>query len=127
MIYQAHSLLRYLVLLAGLAVLAYALFGLSGRRPYSPRMRSLSSMFNGIMLTEVLLGSMLIVSARFRGPGLIPHILLTLSATGVALLSSRAVLKRPPGERGYLLHVLGIGGALALVVGGVLALGYSLL
>jgi hypothetical protein len=127
MIYQLHSLVRYAVLLVALAALGYALYGILARRPYSIRMHRIASAFNWILFLEVLLGSMLIVSARFRSPGLVPHILLTLVATGVAVLSSRSVQRRPLGERSYARHLIGVLTSLAFIVGGVLSLGYGLL
>ena len=49
MLLHAHSGLRYLVLLMGLVVVAYAAYGLATKAEYGKRMRVLSAIFTGVI------------------------------------------------------------------------------
>jgi hypothetical protein len=123
---HAHSGLRYVVLLAGLFALAYALYILFTGKPYDRVVRSSSAAFAGLLHLQVLLGFVLIVSGRFY-PALIGHIFMMLFAAVVAQVPLSVMRRRPPEKRTVLPHVIAILVALGLVWGGVLAIGRGLL
>ena len=123
-LFQAHSGLRYLVLLAGLAALAYFVSGLAMKRPVNKGVRILGSSFMGLLDLQVLLGIILAAMGRFY-PQLIGHIAMMLIAaveTHVLLLINR---KRP--NPGYLLPLIAVLVALALIAGGIMAIGRGVL
>jgi heme A synthase len=123
-IFQAHSGVRYLVLLAGVAALSYFLSGLATKRPVDKGMRILGSAFTGLLDLQIVLGILTAVMGRFY-PQLIGHIVMMVLAaveTHVLLVVNR---KRP--NPGYLLPAIAVGLALALITGGVMAIGRGLL
>ena len=122
MLFYAHSGMRYLVLLAGMAALGYAVFGLATRRPYDRAMRALASAFAGLIHLQILLGILLLFTRRFY-PALSGHILLTVFAAVTAQVVPSVMRRRLPAARGYAPHVVGTLVALALIVAGVLAIG----
>ena len=56
MLFYAHSGLRYLVLLMGLAAVAYFAYGLVTKRPVDRSVRIIGSSFAGLLDTQLLLG-----------------------------------------------------------------------
>lgn len=122
MLYHAHSGLRYLILVVGAAVLVYAVWGWLGKRPYDRTMKGFASAFAGLLHLQILLGFALLVTGRYT-PALIGHIFLMLLAAGAAQVVPSVMRRRPPEERTYLPHVVGTVVALALIVGGILAIG----
>jgi len=123
---HAHSGLRYLVLLAGAAALVYAVVGHLTRRPYDRGMRITAASFTGLLHLQVVLGIILLFFGMFY-PQLIGHIVLMLAAAVVAQVPGSIVRRRPPEERTYLPHVVGIVSAFVLIWGGLLAIGRGLL
>lgn len=123
-LFQAHSGLRYLVLLVGLAALVYFLSGLLTKRPVDKGVRILGSTFVGLLDLQVLLGVIMVAMGRFY-PQLIGHIVMMVLAaaeTHVLLVLNR---KRP--NPGYLLPLIAVVVALALIAGGIMAIGRGLL
>lgn len=118
----AHSGLRYLVLLAGVLVLGYALYGAATRREYDKPMRVLGGIFAGSLHLNLLLGLALLFTGRFS-PQLIGHIFMMVFAAVAAQLVPSVMKRRPMAERTYLPHAIGAVVALALVVGGIMAIG----
>ena len=57
MLFYAHSGLRYLVLLMGLAAVAYFAYGLASKRPVDKSVRILGSSFAGLLDTQILLAN----------------------------------------------------------------------
>jgi heme A synthase len=123
---HAHSGLRYLVLLAGVLALVYALWGLVSKRPYDRGMRILGSSFAGLLHLQVLLGFFLLVSGIFQ-PMLIGHIFLMLMAAVVAQIPVSVMRRRPPEERRYAPQAVATLVALGLIWTGVLSIGRGLL
>ncbi len=123
---HAHSGLRYLVLLAGVVVVAYALYGLITDRPYDRGMRVTAASFAGLLHLQVLLGFFLLVSGRFY-PALIGHIFLMLFAAVAAQVPLSVMRRRAPEERRYAPHLVGAVVALLLIWFGVLAINRTLL
>jgi hypothetical protein len=120
MLYYAHSGVRYLVLLAGLAALGYALWGLVGRRPYDQAMRKLGGAFAGLVHLQVLLGIGVHFTGRFH-PALGSHIVIMVFAAVAAQVVPSVMRRRPMEERTFAPHVIGTLAAMALIVAGILA------
>ncbi len=123
---HAHSGLRYLVLLAGVVALAYALVAVVGRRPYDRGIRRAAGAFAGLLHLQVLLGFVFLVSGRFY-PALIGHIFMMLMAAAAAQVPLSVLRRRPPEERRPMPHLVGTAIALALIWGGILSIGRGLL
>lgn len=123
---QLHSGLRYLVLLAGVVALAYALFAVFTSRPYDRGIRATGAAFAGLLHLQVLLGFILVVSGRFA-PALVGHIFMMLFAAVIAQIPLSVMRRRPPETRTTLPHLVAVTVSLALIWGGVLAIGRGLL
>lgn len=119
---NAHSGLRYLILLAGVLTVLYAAYGMATRRAYDKRMRILASSFAGTLHLQILLGLAVLLSGRFQ-PALIGHIFMMLFAAVAAQVPSAVMRRRPEEEKSYAPHLVGALVALALIVGGVMAIG----
>lgn len=122
MLLEAHSGLRYLVLLAGLVVIGYAAFGAATGRPYDKRMRILAAVFTGLIDLTALVGVIYLFSGVFY-PQLGGHIATMVLAVAVAHIVSVVMRRRPPEQRTYLPHVIGTAIVLALVATGIIAIG----
>ncbi len=124
-ILYAHSGLRFLVLLAGLTALGYALYGIVTKRPWDRGMRISGASFAGLLHLQVLLGIILAVGGRYF-PAVIGHIVLMVAAAVAAQLPLSMMKRRPIEERSYTPHLLGAAVALLLIWGGVTAIGRGL-
>ena len=124
--YGIHSWLRYAVFLTGLAAFGYALWGMIGKRPYHKLMWDLASAFTVSLYAQVVLGFLLIFTYRFYSGTLGLHMVFTMVAAVLAQMTYSTNRRRPREERGYGIHVLGVGLALALVVVGILIIRNSL-
>jgi hypothetical protein len=118
----AHSGIRYLVILAGLVVVAYALMGVIGRRPYDPRMRVISGVFAMFLHLNVLLGLALLFTRPFA-PYLIGHISLMVFAAVAAQIVPSVMRRRPIEERTWLPHLISGVVSLGLIVAALMAIG----
>ncbi|AGC47429.1 hypothetical protein MYSTI_06156 [Myxococcus stipitatus DSM 14675] len=118
--FNAHSGLRYLVLLAGVLAIAYFAFGLATKRPFDKGGRILGASFAGLLHLQVLLGILVLVT-RFYYPALIGHIVMMVAAAGVsqALIS----VNRRKAQPGYGLPLAGVGLAVLFIIGGIMAIG----
>ena len=119
---NAHSGLRYLILLGGVLTVLYAAFGVAARRPYDKPMRILASSFVGTMHLQILLGLALLFSGRFQ-PALTGHIFMMLFAAAAAQIPVSVMRRRPEGQKSYLPHGVGALVALAMIAAGILAIG----
>ncbi|HEX5750743.1 MAG TPA: hypothetical protein VFZ09_31245 [Archangium sp.] len=129
MLYYAHSGLRYLVLLMGLIAVAYFAFGLITKRPVDKSVRIIGSSFAGLLDTQILLGIILLGVLPGSGwqfyPAFWGHLVMMLAAAGLA--HALLVINRKRPNPGYLLPLIGVGGALLLIIGGILSIGRSLM
>ena len=117
----AHAGIRYLVFIAGIAAIVYAVRGLMGKRPYDKNMRALSAAFTALIFLQILLG----VGALFTGqfyPALGGHVLLMVFAAVAAQLVPSVMRRRPAESRTYGPHIVGTAIALGLIVAGILAI-----
>ena len=122
MLLHAHSGFRYLVLLMGLIVIAYAAYGLATKRPYEKRMRVLSAAFTGIVDLTVVLGFANIFTGIFY-PQLGGHIVMMVLAAAVAHVVHGVMKRRPDDQRSYGPHLVGTVVVLGMVVAGIMAIG----
>jgi hypothetical protein len=122
MLLDAHSGSRYLVLLLGIVVIAYAAYGMATGRPYDKRMRILASSFTGALDLTVLFGLAHLFTSTFY-PQLGGHIVMMVLAVAVAHTVSVIVRKRPVEERTYAPHLVSALVVLGLVVFGIMAIG----
>lgn len=123
-LYHAHSGLRYLVLLLGLVALAAFAYGLATRRPV-PAGRAIMGAFVGTLHLQIITGIVLVVGGIWYG-ALAGHLTLMLVAGAVATVALVRA-RRAADERGALvIRLAGVVVALLCVVGGILAIGRSL-
>ena len=123
---QAHSALRYVVLLAGVISLVYAVFAVASRRPYDRGIRIAASSFAGLLHLQVLLGFVLIVSGRFY-PQLIGHLFMMIAAAAVVQIPISVMRRRSPEDRRPMPHLVGALVGLLLIWAGVAAIGRGIL
>ena len=119
---NAHSGLRYLILLAGVLTVLYAAYGAFSGRTYDKIMRILASSFVGTIHLQILLGLALLFSGLFQ-PSVIGHIFMMLFAAAAAQVPVSVMRRRPEEQKSYLPHGIGALVALALIVGGILSIG----
>lgn len=122
MIYAAHSGLRFLVLLVGVVVVAWGLYGILGKRPYDTAMGRLATLFVGLLDLQILVGVGVLFTREF-GSQVIGHFIMMLLAAATAHGTTLVVKRRPQEEKTHAPHVVGTLLALAFVAMGILALG----
>lgn len=125
-LFHAHSGLRYLVLLAGLASFLYSIVAAVGGRPWDRGGRILLASFIGLLDVQVLIGLVLVFIWPFHA-ALWGHIVLMVLAAGAGHLTSVITRKRAPDRQSHLMVALGVAGTMVLVVGGITAIGRSVL
>ena len=125
MILNAHSGFRYLVMIAGLIVIGYAVYGMVTGRPYDKTMRITSAVFTGLVDLTALLGIVTLLSGTFY-PALIGHITMMVLAVVVAHVVSVVIKRRPEEERTYAPHLVGTLVVLGLIAAGIMAIGRPL-
>jgi hypothetical protein len=125
MLLYAHSGIRYLVFLAALAVIAYAVYGLVTGREYDKTMKVLSAVFTGLLDFMILLGVALLFTGMFY-PQLGGHIVMMVLAAGVSHIVHGVMKRRPTEKKSYLPHIVGTVVAMGLVAAGILAIGRPL-
>ena len=124
--YYAHSGIRYLILAFGVIALVYAVVGLVRGREYDKTMRTLASLFAGMVHLQILVGiGLLIMGAGRFGMSVGTHFVIMAFAAAAAQLPASVMRRRPPAERTYGPHVVLTAIALALIVFGVLSIGRS--
>lgn len=125
MLFHAHSGIRYLVLLVGVAAFAYAVFGLATDRRYDRGMRILSAGFVGLLDVQIFLGIALLIFGRGFQMSIVGHIVMTVFAAAIVHVVSAVMKRRDPEDRSYGPQALGIAVALLLIAGGIMAIGRS--
>jgi hypothetical protein len=125
-LFHAHSGLRYLVLLAGVVSFLYSIIAAVTDRPWDRGGRVLLTSFIGLLDVQVLLGLILVFVWPFYA-ALWGHIILMLLAAVTAHLTSILHRRRPPDRKGHMPVALGVAGAVILVIGGITAIGRSVL
>ncbi len=125
MLLDLHSWFRYLVLLSGLAVIGYAVYGLAGHRPFDKTMSVLGSVFRTLMDMTAILGVAVLFTGRFPA-GLGGHILIMLAAVAISHVVPAVMRRRPPSKRTYPPYIVATVAVLVLVALGTLAAGFPI-
>jgi len=126
MLLNAHSGARYLALIMGIAVIAYAAYGMATKRPYDKTMRILASSFTMSLDLTLLFGLGLVFTGTFY-PALGGHIVMMVLAVAVAHIVSVVIRKRPLEQRTYAPHLVSTIIVLAMLAVGAMAIGRSIL
>ena len=124
MFFYAHSGLRYLVLLAGVLTLGYALYGAVTGLTYDRTMLRLARAFMALTHLQLLLGVALLFTQPFY-PALIGHIMPMVFAAAAATVAPAVMRRREPAARTWIPHVVTTLFALALMVLGIIAIARS--
>ena len=124
-LFQAHSGLRYLVLLVGLIAFLYTIVAAVRGRAWDSTGRGLLMAFTGLLDLQLLLGLVLVFVWEFY-PALWGHITMMVLAVAVAHITSIVNRRRPPERRTHTTAALGTAGSLILIVGGIMAIGRTL-
>lgn len=125
MLFQAHSGLRYLVLLAGVVALVLLLAGRFGGKPFGKGARVSTALFTGTLDLQVLLGLGVVAVRPWYG-ALIGHIVMMVLAL-IAAHGLRVAVKRADTDaRRYTFALLAVIVPLVLIVGGIMAIGRPL-
>lgn len=119
MLFEAHSGVRYLVLLA--AVVALLATGMDLRAAVPGRTGAMTArLFAGLLDLQVLLGVLVLLVRPFQ-PRTIGHIVLMVLAAAAAHASA-VFARRRAAERAAGIRLAGIALALLLIVAGILAI-----
>jgi hypothetical protein len=123
-VYEAHSGVRYLVLLAGILAVLVLLRGLIAGAPYGKAARIASASFVGFVHLQILLGVTLVVLGRWY-PALMGHLAMMLLAAAAAQLLTVWGKKALDANTAHKLSLAGVVVALLLIAGGIFAIGRS--
>ena len=122
MVVDAHSGLRYLVLLAGLATVVWGIRLLVGGRHHDDRLYNLAATSRLLLALNVFLGVAVLFSGRFY-PAVGLHIVAMLFALATGWIVPTVMRRRPEEERTVVPYMVGVGVSLGLVATGILLLG----
>lgn len=124
-LYHAHSGLRYLVLLAALAAMVGLVYALATGRALRPA-QILAAIFAGLLDLQILLGIGLVIGGIF--PDAVVGHLVMMVVAAVSIHAGSIVGQRASSERRELwIRLASIALALALIVGGIMAIGRGVL
>lgn len=121
-LYHAHSGLRYLVLLLAVVALVMFVHGYVTRRAAGKGDRVTMAAFTGALDLQILLGVGLIVAGIFYG-ALMGHLMMMTLAAVSAHAAAAIARKSPDDRRAHAIRLAGVGLALLLMVGGIMAIG----
>jgi hypothetical protein len=116
-----HGVVRYLVLIIGVAAAIAALLAWRSASP-SAVDRRLAAAYTGILDLQVLLGVGLLVVRPFYG-ALMGHITMMVVAAIIAHLGSVFARRRAPARPGAPIRFTSIVASLAIIIGGIAAIG----
>jgi heme A synthase len=126
MLFFAHSGLRYLVLIAGFAALAYYIYAVVTKGGDERKSRIFGSAFVGLLDLQIVIGIIMVALGLFYS-ALIGHLVLMLGAAGVAHGALILARSSPTPERADSIRLAGVVLALLFVVGGIMAIGRPVL
>lgn len=121
MLFQAHSGLRFLVLLAGAIAAAVLLWGWRSGRPFAGQSRAATAVFGAVLDLQIMLGIILVLTRPFYG-ALIGHLVMMVGAAIAAHAMLVYARKLTDVRRAHLVAFAGIVLALLLIVGGILSI-----
>ncbi len=124
MIFQAHSGLRYLALLAGVSVLLWGGRALVTKRGHDDTLYNLAGTYRLLMDLTLFLGVALLFTGRFY-PAVGTHLVVMIFATVIAHVVPLVMRKREPEERTVVPYLVATAISLAMVIVGTVMLGRS--
>ncbi len=119
-VFYMHSGIRYLVLLAALAALAYLMIGIASRRDFDKLAGALTGAYVGLMDVQVLTGVLLYLLVPSY-PALLGHVVMMLAAVTVAHVANIMNKRRETKSLG--LALAGVALSLILIIGGIMSIG----
>jgi hypothetical protein len=123
-IFHAHSGLRYLVLIAAVVALVVLAMGAFGRKPFGNASRISLAAFTGLLDLQIVLGIAMMVMGCFYG-ALMGHLTMMFLAAVAAHGLSVYARKQADARRAQTIALVGVALALALIAGGIGAIGRS--
>ena len=123
-VFYLHSGIRYLVLLAAVAALAYLLFGLATRRDFDKLAGALTGAYVGFLDLQVLIGVVLYLLVPSR-PALMGHAIMMLAAVTVGHVAN--IMNKRREQKSYGVAFGGVAVSLLLVGGGIMAIGRAII
>jgi len=123
-VFYMHSGIRYLVLLAAVAALAYLLYGMALRRDFDKLAGALTGAYVGLMDVQVLIGVVLYLLIPSY-PALMGHVVMMLAAVTVAHVAS--IMNKRREKKSYGVALGGVVVSLLLIVGGIMSIGRALI
>lgn len=121
MLFYAHSGLRFLVLLAAAIAIVVLLWGWSARRPFAGQSRAVTAVFTGVLDLQVTLGIILVLLRPWYG-ALIGHLIMMIAAAFAAHGITVYAKKQGDPRRAHMISLIGVALALALILGGIMAI-----
>lgn len=119
-VFYAHSGIRYVVLAAAIAALAYLLYGMATGRPFDKAANALSAAYVGLMDVQVLTGILLYLLIPSY-PALLGHVVMMLAAVTVAHVAN--IVNKRREHKTYGVALAGVVVSLVLIIGGIMAIG----
>jgi hypothetical protein len=123
-LFHAHSGLRFLVLLAAVVALVVQAMGVFGRREYGRPSRISMAAFTGLLDLQIVLGIAMVALGCFYG-ALMGHLMMMVLAAGAAHGCSVFARRQADARRAHTVSLVGVVLALAIIVGGIGAIGRS--
>ncbi len=123
-LFHAHSGLRYVVLLLAVVNLVVLLAGLASKKPFGKLHRALGAAFAGTLHLQVVLGIVMVALGTYY-PKLIGHFAMMILAAVLAQVTMSINRRKP--TPGFQLPLIGVGGALVLIIGGIMAISRGVL
>ena len=120
-LFAAHSGTRYLILLVGLITILWFVWGLGTSRRFSRPAPAMFAVFVGLLDLQALMGIVLLIGGH-RPPGIWGHMACMILAVTLA----HSMKKSSRTSTGYGRPLVGVAGALVLVVVGILAIGRTI-
>jgi hypothetical protein len=123
-IFHAHSGLRYLILIIGVITLIVQALGVYGRQFYGRPSRIAMAVFTGMLDLQLLLGVVMAALGCFY-PALMGHLMMMVIAIALVHACSVFARKQLDGRRAHIVALVGVVLGLALICGGIAAIGRS--
>lgn len=123
MLLHLHSGLRYLVLLAGLALVVYALRGVALKQPHDRTMKRLAITFRSLMDVTLFSGIVMVTVGYNFNADAGMHVVLMVLATVVSHVVPAVMRRRKQEQRTLMPYAVATAVVVALVIVGTLSLG----
>ena len=124
MLFYAHSGLRYLVLLAGIAAVVYLVIGIARGTDFDKLAKILSGAYVGLLDVQVLLGILLWFSIPTYG-ALYGHMVMMLLAATAGHMTN--IVNKRREQPSWSVALAGVVISLILIVGGIMSIGRPLI